>query len=91
MRLIYKDISKVTLLILLIYSGFYLLKANNSSPIYLQIMQNIPYFLVISLLFYALIKVFISILFINDCDDAYLNLIKEIKEVEDNILKLGLK
>ncbi len=90
MRLIYKDLSKISLIILLIYISFFFLKTYNYSHTYLQIMQNIPYFLVITLLFYAIMKVLLSILSIDDCDNAYVELIEEIKEVEENISKLGL-
>ena len=64
---------------------------NNNMKIAAEIIKGIPGHFLISVGYYALVKVCYNILFISDCKKEYSELVKEIEEGREFFRKKGIK
>ena len=87
MRLIIKDLIFLVLIAVAYNAGHMYLSSSGANELYTTLLSNTPYFLIMSLLFYALINVFLNIIFINDCEKEYDELIIEINKEETKLRK----
>jgi hypothetical protein len=89
MKLIFKDVISLSI-IFSIWSVLYYLTYSKTCPFH-EALRYFPLHFIISIGYYAVLKVCYNILSIKDCTKEYNTLLKEIDEARDYYTKQGIK
>lgn len=87
MRLIHKDIF-LLLLLTVVYNGLNFIIRQSSllnKDLYINLLENCPYHMIITLLVYALLTIFNNVIHINDCEKEYSELLTQIENEEKKL------
>jgi hypothetical protein len=90
MKLLLKDIFKLTIILILWYIGLNYCHNNKHFQLY-EALKYFPFHLVVTIGYYAIISVCYKILFIKDCEKEHKELVDEINEAKEFFIKNNVK
>ena len=82
MKLIYKDILKLFLILTLWSLTLYYCHTNNYSRLF-DSLKYFPFHLIVTLGYYAILSICYNVLFIRDCQSEHKDLLEDLSEARD--------
>lgn len=82
MKLFYKDILKLFLLLTLWSFILYYCHINNYSRVF-EALKYFPFHLIVTLGYYAILSICYNVLFIKDCQSEHKELLEDLREARD--------